>query len=63
MTKRTCVQSTATLPPVLACEYVAASAAADVRAAAQEVAGQRADEFLSGALLANESKLEQIAEE
>ena len=42
---------------------VAASAAADVRAAAREAADQLADAPLSGALLANESKLEQIAEE
>ena len=42
---------------------VAASAAADVRAAAREAAGQRADATLPDALPANESEPEQIAEE
>lgn len=42
---------------------VAASAAADVRAAAQQAAGQRADATLPDALPANESEPEQIAEE
>ena len=42
---------------------VAASAAADVRAAAREAAGQRVDAILPDALLANESDPEQIAEE
>ena len=42
---------------------VAASAAADVRAAAREAAGQRADATLPDALPASESEPEQIAEE